>query len=88
MTQLTIAQLTAQRRRELKANPVRLFRIDGTPYKVAVPYSIEINRYAKTTVDLFGRKLDVLSEPRGTRPGVLKPIDPLPESWFVELGAC
>jgi hypothetical protein len=65
-----------------------MFRIDGTQFKLAVPYSIECNRYAKTTVDLFGRKLELVDMPRGTRAGLLRPVDPLPESWFVELGAC
>jgi len=85
MTQLSIAQFNARRRRELRANPVQLFRVDGTGYKLAVPYSIECNRYSKAPVCLLGHPFKLVEMPRGSHPGLLQPLEPLPASWLVDL---
>lgn len=56
-----------------------LYRIDGTPFKIAVPYSVQ-HRF-----EFGGLEFKLVQSPRGNRPGILKTETKLPDSWLVDL---
>ena len=62
-----------------------LYQIEGTDFKIAVPYSISTNDYYKSNFELFGITMTVVSPHKGNRPGVLRSSVPLPPSWLVDL---
>ena len=62
-----------------------LYKIEGTDFKIAVPYSINTGAYYKSKFELFGITMTLVSPHMGNRPGVLRASVPLPASWLVDL---
>jgi hypothetical protein len=56
-----------------------LYKIEGTPFKIAVPYSVQ-RRF-----ELGGLEFEVVEAPRANRAGVLRTKTKLPDSWLVDL---
>jgi hypothetical protein len=82
---LTEAELKARESGALiRNNPVKMFCIKNTEYKIALPPSIDIRKGCY--VDLLGVQLRVVVEPCGKRPGVLATMGvPLPDAWLIDL---
>jgi len=62
-----------------------LYQIEGTDFKIAVPYSINTGAYYKSNFELFGITMTLVSPHKGNRPGVLRASVPLPPSWLGDL---
>lgn len=56
-----------------------LYKIEGTPFKIAVPYSVQ-HRF-----EFGGLVFKVVEYPKANRAGVLRTETKLPESWLIDL---
>lgn len=75
----TIQQVKTNLKRRYKTDHRIMKQIEGTPYKIAIPYSVsEPHGYSQKEF-CIGSVRFLLDR------GFLKALDPVPASWFVDL---
>lgn len=75
----TISQEMTNLKRRYKTDHRIMKQIEGTPYKIAIPYSVpEPHGYSQKEF-CIGSVRFLLDR------GFLKALDPVPSSWFVDL---